>query len=1208
MADFFEILFGELAVLIQPVQDATQSGWGLNELVNPLGFDLDVITSLDLAPLQAALGAIVSAVQALETGDGPQAIADVADALGSVSSAFTAVQELLSSLEQASDLPAGLAAQMENAGADLVQQLISSYVQSHPISAGLLGALGALTNTTPSGTPITVPATGAIAYLPTATQQVDVQTILAFVRDPVGTLSSQIFGGPASALTAQQQVTALAAALGPRLQSLGIPLGRAISLGTDQRYRTMTGDLGAAGDELANSAITVPLVSDDGIGEVMLGITIVPAGGSVPRNTVVLTVEGEASETITAGAWQLTLSAAGAVRALAVDTAGQVALPSANAAGDTLTLGLALSYSPPGPPAAAPSGSAAGSSAPAVGGTSQPPALLIGAANGTRLQVSALTLGGNACFGATAAADIDIAITLTNAALVLDFSEGDGFLQQVASSVLGSPVSASADVTIGWARGRGVYLKGGGTVDNAGPAGLSAQLAANLDFGPIRIQSVTIGFAPTQAQGGEQLTLTAGVSASVTIGPVVATVTNVGLAATIDGQPGNLGALDLALGFKPPDGIGLALDAPPVAGTGFLSYSATDGRYLGAFALTAGDVAISAVGVLDTRLPGGASGYSLLIVASATVPPVELGFGFSLSGIGGLVGVNRTANVPSLQALARAGRLDDLMFPADLIHRAPQVAANLAQQFPAAQGHFIVGPAVQIEWGTGGMIYADIGVFIELTDSGGGVTVLRIALLGLVQMTLPSAAAPVADITLDVLGVLDFAAQTLSLDAGLRNSTIATFPLTGQAALRAGWGSNPEFLFAIGGFNPHFQAPAGFPALQRIGLAIGGDNPRLRLSAYLAVTSNTLQLGCAADLYAAVRVAGVTAAVQASLTFDALVQFQPFGLIVDLTIAAAILVNDNPLLSLSLALHVTGPQPWTVTGSASFQFLFISITVPISVTAGPAAPLQFPQTVDLDSNLLTALTDPHSWATGPPPGRGLVHVRSQNAAQPAMHPLGSVTVRQHAVPLAQRVERYGPDLIDAPCQYTITGTQLGGQPASSTAVTDFFAPAQFLTMTDAQKLSAPSFQTMTAGTTLGTSALTVPCAAGTVIDTQSTATWDTLILDSPDPASSGTQPAVVTSSGQATVPGTVLANQLSGAAIAVNGPSGRGQAPYAAPGSGIGVEQPTYAVVGMNLRAPGTTAAITTLRIGSIAAGQAVAAAVGDPQDTQVVYTSEVPG
>jgi hypothetical protein len=785
--------------------------------------------------------------------------------------------------------------------------------------------------------------------------------------------------------------------------------------------------------------------------------------------------------------------------------------------------------------------------------------------------------------------------------LVIDAGEGDGFVAEMLGA---APLQVDVGPGVTWSSAAGLRFVGQNMLKLNIPLHLS--LAGIID-----LSMLSIG---PQPGGSQAAAIDVGVTGSLTLGPLIASMENIGVAVQAQGasaaNPGNLGPVDLGFGFKPPDGIGLSLNAPPVSGTGFLSYSAGDGRYLGAVALSVGDVAISAVGVLDTKLPGGAPGYSLLVVASATFPPVELGFGFSLSGIGGLVGVNRTADVPSLQALARAGRLDDLMFPADLIHRAPQVAANLGQQFPAAAGHYLIGPAVQIEWGTGGMIYADLGVFLELTDSGGGITVLRVALLGLVHMTLPAAAAPVANITLDVLGVADFAAQTLSLDAGLRNSTIAGFPLTGQAALRAGWGASPEFLFAVGGFNPHFQAPAGFPALQRIALSIGGANPRLRLSAYLAVTSNTLQLGCAADLYAAVNVAGVTAAVQASLAFDALVQFQPFGLIVDLTIAAAILVNGSPVLSLSVALHVTGPQPWTVTGQASFGFLFLTITVPIAITAGPAAPPSSPQTADLDANLAAALADPRSWATGPPAGRGLVHVRGQNTAAPAMHPLGTVTVRQHAVPLAQRIDRYGPDLLDAPCRYTITGTGLGGQPASNTPVTDFFAPAQFLTMTDAQKLSAPSFQTMTAGTSLGTAALTVPSTAGAVTDTQSTAQWDTLVLDSPDPPPTGPPPAVTTTAGLATVPDPVLASQLGGAAITVNGPAARGANRYTAPGSGIAVQPPTYAVVGMNLRAPGPATATTpiTLGIPSIAAGQTLTATTTGPaQNTQIIYTSEVP-
>jgi hypothetical protein len=843
-----------------------------------------------------------------------------------------------------------------------------------------------------------------------------------------------------------------------------------------------------------------------------------------------------------------------------------------------------------------------------------PPWTLLGSPGSTSLQIerahAALGLAGS-----ITEPEVTVQVAIDAGQLVLDFGEGDGFLQDIFG---GQPQTFAFAVGGQWSSRTGFTFNGQGQIQATIPAQVSV-------LGVVDIDSVFLSLG-AQAGPAPGTQLVVAITGAVQLGPVSATISHVGLQASASPLPagthGNLGDLAIAFGFRPPDGLGLSLDAAPVSGAGFVAYDAANARYLGALALAIGDLSVSAVGVLDTAAPGGGPGYSLVIVASADFPPVELGFGFSLVGIGGLVGVNRTTNVPVLQALARAGQLDSLMFPADLAHRAPQVAASLEQVFPAAQGHFIVGPAVRIEWGTGGMVDAEVGVFIELSDSGGGISLLRVALLGWVHLTLPDVLTPVADLTLDVLGVADLTAKTLSLDAGLRNSTIASFPLTGQAALRASWGASPSFVFAIGGFNPHFAVPAGFPALQRIALSIGGSDPRLRFSAYLALTSNTVQFGCAADLYAS---AG-PAAVAASLSFDALLQFQPFGLIVDLTINATVLLGGSPVLSLSLDLHVTGPTPWAVTGSASFQVLCCSFTVPISITAGPQPPPQPPQTVDLDDNLTTALADSRSWQTGPPAGHGVVTVRGQNAASSAVHPLGTLTVRQHAVPLELHIERYGPDLLDAACSYQITAATIGGLAAQAADVTDFFAPAQFQTMTDAQKLSAPSFEPMTAGTTLGSAGLSLPQTAGaagspaTVVDTASTRQFDVLMLDSPDPGTvtGSTAGPVTASSSTATLPSTVLAAQLPAAAAAVNGAAGRGPELYAAPGCGIAVEQPTYAIVGMNLAALGSGRPISmglpsvVAAVGAQAGQPGQAGQAGQPgptgQDWQVVYTSEVPG
>ena len=126
----------------------------------------------------------------------------------------------------------------------------------------------------------------------------------------------------------------------------------------------------------------------------------------------------------------------------------------------------------------------------------------------------------------------------------------------------------------------------------------------------------------------------------------------------------------------------------------------------------------------------------------------------------------------------------------------------------------------------------------------------------------------------DVLGVIDFDRREAAVDATLVDSRLAQFALTGDMALRMSWGAQPSFLLAVGGFHPRFAAPPGFPALERVAVALAsGDNPKLRLEAYLALTSNTVQFGARVDLAAR---AG-SFSIAGFLSFDALVTLAPLG-------------------------------------------------------------------------------------------------------------------------------------------------------------------------------------------------------------------------------------------------------------------------------------------------------------------------------------------
>ena len=68
---------------------------------------------------------------------------------------------------------------------------------------------------------------------------------------------------------------------------------------------------------------------------------------------------------------------------------------------------------------------------------------------------------------------------------------------------------------------------------------------------------------------------------------------------------GNLGPVDLALGFKPPNGVGLAIDAGVVKGGGYLFFDFDKGEYAGALELTIADfLSLKAIGLITTQDAG----------------------------------------------------------------------------------------------------------------------------------------------------------------------------------------------------------------------------------------------------------------------------------------------------------------------------------------------------------------------------------------------------------------------------------------------------------------------------------------------------------------------------------------------------------------------------------------------------------------------------
>jgi uncharacterized protein DUF6603 len=138
------------------------------------------------------------------------------------------------------------------------------------------------------------------------------------------------------------------------------------------------------------------------------------------------------------------------------------------------------------------------------------------------------------------------------------------------------------------------------------------------------------------------LVLTAGITARVELPPVKVVVEDISLRREVDfASCGNRGIANLDLGFKPPNGLGIAMDAPAVVGGGYLFFDSQKEAYSGILQLDVAEtIAVKAIGLLSRRIPGSSKSFSLEVIMSAQgFAPIQPAFGFTLTGIGGVLGV-----------------------------------------------------------------------------------------------------------------------------------------------------------------------------------------------------------------------------------------------------------------------------------------------------------------------------------------------------------------------------------------------------------------------------------------------------------------------------------------------------------------------------------------------------------------------------------------
>ena len=88
---------------------------------------------------------------------------------------------------------------------------------------------------------------------------------------------------------------------------------------------------------------------------------------------------------------------------------------------------------------------------------------------------------------------------------------------------------------------------------------------------------------------------------------------------------------------------------------------------------------------------------------------------------------------------------------------------------------------------------------------------------------------------------------------------------------------------------------------------------------------------------------------------------------------------------------------------------------------------------------------------------------------PVAHPLSRLTFSQAVVPLGLTLDRFGDTLVSGTNRFDITKMRVGGQTvASPTMVREQFARAQFLNVSETDKLTKPSFEEIASGVEFST--------------------------------------------------------------------------------------------------------------------------------------------
>ena len=1011
--DTIAAIVEELGTAFMPLVQALESASAFTEFMADLGWQVGA----PIAPINDLTPILTQVAEAFEQPDAP----DLPSALGQLANAFSAIRALSSISNAALPATVDATAFRNELPGQLLDYLVVEHLLNNRPGIGRLLQLAGVIRLLP------IDAAGTrLAHVRRAVAWSDLSKMLS---DPVPIFTNAYRWGQSDfdGLGFLRVVTHLGRAYGitTLLGTMESAAQTAFSQGTTVPLPPELKEAVSRFEIVQNRHI-VPSV------EAGIGVVLVPETASaMPGFAVAPYVRGTAStEFSTLPGMTAFMSADAAltggigliVRPLQVPTLEVGFLGGATAASAKLTTGIDVS-------------------------NEGEPIVILGQGGGSRIETQAFSVAGGTRIQAGSDPTAFVEARARGLALAVKPGpdEADGFL----GAILPLDMRAEFDLTVGLESLRGFYFEGSG--------GLEILLPVHIALGPIEIQGVLIALKPTPNVIEIDLATTLKANLAVLQG----VVENIGLRVFLKTPAGGgqLGPFDIEFGFRPPNGFGLQLDAGVVKGGGYLFFDFDREEYAGALELTiSGFLSLKAIGLITTRMPDGSRGFSMLVIITAEfLPGLQLGYGFTLIGVGGLLGLHRTVVLDALATGVRTGAVNGIMFPVDPVANAPRIISDLRVIFPPYENRFLIGPMAKLGWGTPTIVSLTLGVIIEIPGN--------IAIVGVLQTILPDQAVPLLRLQVNFVGAIEFDKKRAWFFAALFESRLVFITLEGEMGMLIAIGEDANFVLSVGGFHPRFSAPAlPFPSPTRIAFDIVNTPvAKIRAEAYFAVTTNTAQVGARAELFF-----GFDAfSVEGHVGFDALLRFSPFYLIVEIVASASLKAFGIGVFSIRLDFTLEGPTPWRARGRGSVDLALGEFSADFDVTWGESRDTSLPP-IAVIPLLRAEFEKPEAWRALPPASVNLLVTLRKLALTGdvlVLHPLGTLEVSQSAIPLGLTLDKVGAQKLADANRFTLSVKS--GSLQKQRDARRGFAPAQFRKLSDAQKLAAPAFEQESSGLELG---------------------------------------------------------------------------------------------------------------------------------------------